>query len=147
MALSELGMLIMQLNRKEPQFHNFALHTLLERSQKSNEVYRYWSVLEFKLLNKNPIQQKAGLLLLSANTKWDEKNRLDLIIDDYLALASGKNFEIALICIQSLKDILPFKPKLQNHIKCKLKELDFSNWNDQQINTLKLSIQELFSFT
>lgn len=145
MALSELGMLIKQLNIKEKRYSDYALRILHKRSQDSADVYRYWSVLEFKLLNQNPYQRKIGLILLSENAKWDKDNKLDLIIDDYLALAGDENFETARLCIQCLANILPHKPHLRETIVQKLNDTDYSNWNEEDALQIKTDIARLIA--
>lgn len=142
---SELGMLIKQLNVKEKRYSDYALRTLHERSKENADVYRYWSILEFKLLNRSSYQRKIGLILLSANTKWDKENRLDLIIEDYLALANDENFETALLCVQCLSEILPYKPQLRDAIAQKLNELDYTIWEEEQAQQIKNQIDELFA--
>lgn len=144
MAISELGMLIKQLNMKEARYRDYALRTLHERSVESSDVYRYWDILEFKLLNQEPAQQKIGLILLSDNAKWDTNNKLDLIIEDYLALAEREHFENALLCIQCLANILPHKPQLKEAVRKKLNELDYSIREEAQAEQMKNEIRKLF---
>ncbi len=142
---SELGMLIKQLNMKEKRYSDYALRTLHERSKENADVYRYWSILEFKLLNRSSYQRKIGLILLSANAKWDKDNKLDLIIEDYLALAGDENFETALLCVQCLSEILPHKPQLRETIAQRLNELDYTVWEEEQAQQIRNKIHELFA--
>lgn len=130
MPVSELGNLIKQLNVKEERYRAFALRELVRASQESADVYRYWSVLEFKLLNPNASQRLSGIALLSENVKWDEKNRMELIIDDYLALCDDGNFEVVISCVQSLPKILTHKPHLREAVVKKLEAFDYSVWED-----------------
>lgn len=143
MPVSELGLLIKQLNAKEARYRDYALRTLHEASRNSPEVYSYWSILEFKLLNRNPCQRLAGIALLSENVKWDEKNRMDLIIDDYLALCEDENFEVVIRCIQSLPKILSHKPHLRPAVMKKLEALDVSQWEPNRRAQLESEISAL----
>lgn len=132
MPVSELGLLIKQLNAKEERYRSYALRELKRVSQESADVYRYWSVLEFKLLNPNPVQRLSGIVLLSENVKWDEKNRMELIVDDYLALCDDENFEVVVSCVQSLPRILTHKPQLRPAVVKKLEALDLSAWEEER---------------
>lgn len=132
MPVSELGLLIKQLNAKEERYRSYALRELKRASQESADVYRYWSVLEFKLLNPNPAQRLSGIVLLSENVKWDEKNRMELIVDDYLALCDDENFEVVVSCVQSLPRILTHKPQLRPAVVKKLEALDLALWEEER---------------
>lgn len=140
MPVSELGLLIKQLNAKEKRYRDYALRELCRVSRESADVYRYWSVLEFKLLNPNPVQRLSGIALLSENVKWDEKNRMELIVDDYLALCDDENFEVVLCCVQSLPQILAHKPHLRSAVVKKLEELELEAWEEERRARLEAEI-------
>ena len=60
------------------------LKELLSASEKDNSVYRFFDTFASMIDNENSYIRTRGLLLISANAKWDSDNKIDEIIDKYL---------------------------------------------------------------
>ena len=60
------------------------LKELLSASEKDNSVYQFFDTFAGMIDNENSYIRTRGLLLISANAKWDSDYKIDEIIDKYL---------------------------------------------------------------
>lgn len=76
--------LIERLYSKDNKIAYKALQMLETESEKSNTVYKFFDKFAEMLENSNSYIRTRGIILISANAKWDTENKIDEIIDDYL---------------------------------------------------------------
>ncbi len=100
------------------RYHSFLL--LQHRSKDFDDVYPYWDIFCEKLKSENSYQRSIGLMLIAANAKWDTDNKIDFVIDEYLALVYDEKPITVRQCIQSLCEIVPYKTHLHMKIADKL---------------------------
>jgi len=72
----------------------------------------------------NSYVRTRGLLLISANAKWDEDNKIDEIIDKYIKHILDDKPITARQCINALPKIAEFKPDLVEVIITALRKAD-----------------------
>lgn len=116
----DIQLVVTWLLEEDPKVRKRSLLLLQNRSMNYNDVYHFWPVFAEKLRSDNPAQKSIGIMLIAANTKWDKDNKIDEVIDAYLACLSDKNPTVVRQCIQSLHMILPYKRHLYLHIADKL---------------------------
>ncbi len=86
---SDIWLLIDLLNEKDDKIRYHALLLLQSRSEYMEDVFPYWDIFCTKLKSDNSYQRNIGLMLLADNVKWDQENKIDQIIDEYLMLYSS----------------------------------------------------------
>ncbi len=121
-----LHKLVGWLEEKDDTVRYNSLLLLQQRSEYYGDVYPYWDTFCKKLKSKNSYQRSIGLMLISANAKWDKNNRLDDVIDEYLLLLNDEKPITVRQCIQSLCDIVPYKRHLLMKIADKLMSLNIA---------------------
>lgn len=131
----DVKLLVELLSEKDDilRYHSFLL--LQQRSENFNDVYPYWEVFCEKLKSANSYQRSIGIMLISANVKWDSANRIDNVIDDFLSLLQDEKPITVRQCIQSLRGIVQYKGSLNKKITDRLMSLD--------INNIKATMQKL----
>lgn len=85
-------------------------------SAESNSVYPYLSRFIAMMDDSNSFIRTRGLTLISCNARWDEENKIDEVIDEYLAHITDPKPITARKCIQSLAAIAEAKPYLKSDI-------------------------------
>lgn len=120
----ELCHLVELLDEKDDKIRYQALLLLKSRSLYSNDMYPYWNVFREKLKSENSYLRSIGLMLIAENTKWDNENKMDDTIDDYLMLLKDEKPITIRQCIQSLSSIIPHKSHLNAKIASNLMSLD-----------------------
>jgi hypothetical protein len=114
------------LNEKDDKIRYHALLLLQSRSEYMEDVFPYWDIFCTKLKSDNSYQRNIGLMLLADNVKWDQENKIDQIIDEYLMLLKDVKPITIRLCIQSLSRIVLAKPRLSGKIAAGLMALDLS---------------------
>jgi hypothetical protein len=92
------------------------LKDLETASEQDNSVYQYFDVFAEMLGDDNSFIRSRGMLLISANAKWDTDNKIDGIINKYLRLTSDDKPIVARQCIKTLPNISKHKPDLISDI-------------------------------
>lgn len=88
------------------------LKKLLSASEQNNCVYQYFDTIADMIDNENSYVRTRGLLLISANAKWDIDYKIDEIIDKYLRHIMDDKPITARQCIKALPNIAKHKPDL-----------------------------------
>lgn len=88
------------------------LKELMSASEQDNRVYQYFDTIADMINNENSYVRTRGLLLISANAKWDIDYKIDEIIDSYLQHIMDVKPITARQCIKALPNIAKYKPDL-----------------------------------
>lgn len=80
--------------------------------------------------------------ILAANAQWDEENRFDLIMSDFLAHITDKKPITARQCIKALAQIGLAKPKYISVILSSLRSADLSKYKDSMRPLIEKDIAE-----
>ena len=70
------------------------------------------------------------LYILAANAQWDEENRLDSILPDFLAHITDEKPITARQCIKALAQVGQVKPQYIPRILSCLRDADLSKYKD-----------------
>jgi hypothetical protein len=93
-------------------------------SEQDNRVYQYFDTLADMIDSDNSYIRTRGLLLVSANAKWDADYKIDEIIDKYLSHILDDKSITARQCIKALPNIAKHKPELADDILAALRKAD-----------------------
>jgi hypothetical protein len=117
MAINEL---INSLFDKDDKTAYKCLKELVSASEKDNGVYQFFDTFTEMIDNDNSFVRTRGLLLISANAKWDSDNKIDEIMDRYLSHILDDKPITARQCIRALPNIAKHKPDFIDNIRVAL---------------------------
>jgi hypothetical protein len=106
------------------------LKELLSASEKDNRVYQFFDTFADMIDNDNSYIRTRGLLLISANAKWDTDYKIDEIIDKYLRHIMDDKPITARQCIKALPNIAKCKPDLVDDILSALNKANPQRYAD-----------------
>ena len=106
------------------------LKELVSASEKDSSVYQFFDTFAEMLDNDNSYIRTRGLLLISANAKWDSDLKIDDIIDKYLRHIIDDKPITARQCIKALPNIAKFKPDLVKDILSALNKANPQRYSD-----------------
>jgi len=122
--------LIDDLFNKDDKVAYDRLKELISASEKDSSVYKFFDTFAEMINSDNSYVRTRGLLLISANAKWDTENKIDEIIDKYLRHIMDDKPITARQCIKALPNIVKFKPDLVDDILAALKKADPQRYSD-----------------
>ena len=128
--MDKIKELIDALYDKDNKFAYECLKKLEAESRKSNILYSYFNTFVQMLDDSNSYIRTRGLILISANAKWDIDYKIDEIIDEYLKHITDEKPITARQCIKSLPDIAQYKPDLIDSISIALKRANVEKYAD-----------------
>jgi len=106
------------------------LKELVFASEKDNSIYRFFDTFAKMIDDDNSYIRTRGLLLISANAKWDSDYKIDEIIDKYLCHIMDDKPITARQCIKALPNIAKFKPDLVDDILSALNKANPQRYAD-----------------
>jgi hypothetical protein len=127
---SKIGFYIEQLFSKDNNAAYQALRTLTAFSAESDAVYAYFDRFARMLRDDSSYIRTRGMLLIAANVRWDDENKIESALEDYLGRVLDEKPITARQCIQSLPEIARCKPRFAGRIIEALKNADVSGYAD-----------------
>lgn len=137
---TDISRLVEILNVKEDNLRYQAFLLLKNRSTFFNDVYPYWDEFRSKLSSANSYQRSIGLMLISENAKWDQENKIEVTIDDYLSLIHDEKPITIRQCIQGLENIILSKPNVSQRIASELVSLQLATIKETMRKSVLLDI-------
>lgn len=122
--------LIERLYSKDEKSAYAALQLLQAESEKSNDVYKFFDRFVELIEDSNSYRRNRGLILISANAKWDTEYKIDEIIDEYLKHILDEKPITSRQCIKALPNIAKYKPELVECIIGALRTADTGIYKD-----------------
>ena len=122
MSMDRISELVTGLFNDDNKAAYKCLRELEAASELDNSVYQYFDTFADMMDNDNSYIRTRGLLLISANAKWDEEFKIDEIIDKYLKHILDEKPVTSRQCIKALPNIAEFKPDLIEAIVNALKK-------------------------
>lgn len=113
---NDIKQLVLWLDEKDDTLRYNSYLLLKCRSGISDDVCQYLNIFHGKLKSENSYQRSLGVMLIAANAKWDSAGLVDSIIEDYLSILQDEKPITVRQCIQSLRDIIPYKKQLLGRI-------------------------------
>jgi len=134
--------IIAKLTSKNDKYACALADKIISESQGTDTWYEYFS--DFALLLDNPksLVRNRALYILAANAQWDEENRFDLIISDYLSHITDEKPITARQCIKALAQVGQAKPQYVPMILSCLHDADLSKYKDSMRPLIEKDIAE-----
>ena len=121
---------IEKLYSKDDKAAYKALQLLEAKSEKSNDVYKFFDRFIELIEDSNSYRRTRGIILIAVNAKWDTENKIDEIIDEYLKHILDEKPITSRQCIKVLPNIAKYKPELVEYITEALRKTDTKIYKD-----------------
>lgn len=118
------------LTAKNDQYACAITDKILAESRETDQWYPYFDEFAALLNHPKSLVRNRALHILAANAAWDEENRFDAILPDFLSHITDEKPITARQCIQALAVIGTEKPKYIPQIVVCLKSADLSKYQD-----------------
>ena len=121
--------IIAKLTAKNDEYACAIADKIISES-KDTEWYEYFDEFASLLNHPKSLVRNRVLHILAANAQWDDENRFDAIISDYLAHITDEKPITARQCIKALAQVGVAKPQYIPRILLCLHEADLSKYKD-----------------
>ena len=103
--------LIANLTSKDDKYACADADKIISESQDTDEWYEYFDAFASLLNHPNSLVRNRALYILAANAKWDDDNRFDAILSEYLSQITDEKPITARQCIKALAQVGMAKPQ------------------------------------
>lgn len=103
--------ILLKLTSKDDKYAYAIADKIILESQDSDEWYEYFDDFASLLNHPKSLVRNRALYILAANAQWDDENRFDAILDDYLAHIMDEKPITARQCIKALAQVGKAKPQ------------------------------------
>jgi len=117
---------------------------IISESQETDEWYKYFDDFASLLDHPKSLVRNRVLYILAANAQWDEENRFDSIISDFLThihITDEKPIT-ARQCIKALAQVGLAKPQYIPRILSCLQDADLSRYKDSMRPLIEKDMEE-----
>ena len=120
--------IIAKLTLKDDKYACSLADKIISQSQETDEWYEYFDDFASLLDHPKSLVRNRVLYILAANVQWDEENRFDAIISDFLTHITDEKPITARQCVKSLARVGLAKPQYIPKILSCLKNADLSKF-------------------
>lgn len=119
-----------KLTSRNDQFACAFADKIIFESRETDKWYPYFDDFASLLNHPKSLVRNRVLYILAANAQWDDENRLDSIMPDYLTHITDEKPITARQCIKALAQIGLAKPQYTPMILSGLQNADLSKYKD-----------------
>ena len=134
--------IVAKLTAQDDRYACAIADKIIEESLETDEWYEYFDEFASLLNHPKSLVRNRVLHILAANAQWDEENRFEAIILDYLAHITDEKPITARQCIKALAQIGEAKPQYIPRILSAFKEADLSKYRDSMRPLIEKDIVE-----
>ena len=134
--------IIAKLTVKNDKYACALADKIISESQETDEWYEYFDDFATLLDHPKSLVRNRALYILAANAQWDEENRFDKIISDYLTHVTDEKPITARQCVKALAQVGVAKPQYIPRIVSCLKAADLSKYKDSMRPLIEKDIEE-----
>ena len=134
--------IIAKLTAKDNKYACAFADKIISESQETDEWYECFDDFASLLNHPKSFVRNRVLYILAANAQWDEENRFDLIIADFLAHITDEKPITARQCIKALAQVGSAKPQYVPVILSRLRNADLSKYKDSMRPLIEKDIAE-----
>lgn len=131
-----------KLTLKDDKYACALADKIISESQKTDEWYEYFDDFASLLSHPKSFVRNRALYILAANAQWDEENRFDFILPDFLAHITDEKPITARQCIKALAQVGAAKPQYIPRILSCLQGADLSKYKDSMRPLIEKDIAE-----
>ena len=122
--------IITKLIAKDDKYACAIADKIISESRDTDKWYEYFDEFACLLNHPKSLVRNRVLYILATNAQWDNENRFDAIISEYLAHVTDDKPITARQCIKALAQIGVAKPQYIPRILLCLHEADLSKYKD-----------------
>ena len=134
--------IVAKLTAKDDKYACAIADKIISESQDTDEWYEYFDDFASLLNHPKSLVRNRVMYILAANAQWDNENRFDAIISDYLEHVTDEKPITARQCIKALAQVGVAKPQNIPRILSCLHEADLSKYKDIMRPLIKKDIAE-----
>ena len=131
-----------KLTFKDDKYACAFAEKIISESQKTEEWYEYFDEFASLLDYPKSLVRNRVLHILAANAQWDEENRFDDVISDYLTHITDEKPITARQCVKALAQVGLAKPQYIPRILFCLQSADLSKYKDSMRPLIERDIAE-----
>lgn len=134
--------IIANLTAKDDKFACAFADKIISESLETDAWYEYF--FDFAALLKHPksLVRNRALYILAANAQWDEENRFDLVLPDFLAHITDDKPITARQCVKALAQVGQAKPRYIPRILSALRDANLSKYTGSMRPLIEKDIAE-----
>lgn len=134
--------IIAKLTLKDDKYACALADKIISESRETDEWYEYFDDFASLLNHPKSLVRNRAMYILAANAGWDEENRFDAIIDDFLTHVTDEKPITARQCVKALAQVGLAKPQYIPRILSCLKNVDLSKYKDSMRPLIEKDIAE-----
>ena len=133
--------IIVKLTAKDDKYACSIADKIISESQDTDEWYEYFDTFVSLLNHPKSLVRNRVLYILAANAQWDDENRFDAILPEFLSHITDEKPITARQCIKALSQVGESKPEYIPRITEALREADLSQYKDSMRPLIKKDIE------
>ena len=134
--------IIAKLTVKDDKYACAIADKIISESQDTDEWYEYFDAFASLLNHPKSLVRNRVLYILAANAQWDDENRFDAILEDYLAHITDEKPITARQCIKTLVQVGMAKPQYIPRILSCFHDADLSKYKDSMRPLIEKDMEE-----
>ena len=134
--------IIAKLTTKDDKYACAIADKIISESQDTDEWYEYFDAFASLLNHPKSLVRNRVLYILAANAQWDDENRFDAILEDYLAHITDEKPITARQCIKTLVQVGMAKPQYIPRILSCFHDADLSKYKDSMHPLIEKDMEE-----
>lgn len=134
--------MIAKLTAKDDKYACALADKIISESQDTDEWYKYFDDFASLLNHPKSLVRNRAMYILAVNAQWDNENRFDFIISDFLTHITDEKPITARQCVKALAQVGLAKPQYIPRILSCLQEADLSKYKDSMRPLIEKDIVE-----
>lgn len=131
-----------KLTGKDDQYACALADKIISESQETDEWYECFDEFASLLDHPKSLVRNRAMHILAANAQWDEENRFDAILSDFLTHITDEKPITARQCVKALAQVGLAKPQYVPRIVSALRCADLSKYKDSMRPLIEKDISE-----
>lgn len=116
---------------------------IISESRDTDEWYAFFDTFAELLDHPKSLVRNRAICILAANAQWDDENRFDSILPDFLTHITDEKPITARQCIKALSQVGLAKPQHIPRILLDLRNADLSKYKDSMRPLIEKDIAEI----
>ena len=135
--------IISELTSKNDKYACAIADKIISESKETDKWYEYFDDFAVLLSHTKSLVRNRAFCILAANIKWDDENRFDVYLEEYLSHITDEKLISARQCIKSLAQIGKSKDKYIPSILEAFQNADLSKYKDSMRPLIEKDIEEV----
>lgn len=134
--------IIAKLTSKDDKYACAYAGKIISESRETDEWYDCFDEFASLLSHPKSLVRNRALYILAANAAWDNENRFEFVLKDYLSHITDEKPITARQCIKALAEVGQAKPQFIPEILAALRDADLSQYRDSMRPLIEKDIRE-----